>query len=239
MRLARPPTVAALDRGDDLRKLADADLVILAAPISENVRLLSILPDHLAAGTLITDTGSTKLRIVEAAAGLPPQLHFIGGHPVAGAATAGPACARADLFEGKPWILTPGPAGAHEDVERLQALVSAIGARPHAMSAAEHDRLLAFISHLPQLAVSALMHVAGEKAGESGLHLAGPGLRDSTRLASSPAALWRDIVESNRSSVNNALDELIAALQRIRDDEGTETMDAMFASAAAWKARLD
>ena len=238
-RLPDPPPVAALDREDDLSILVQSDLVILAAPVSENIRLLSVIPVYLAAGTLITDTSSTKQRITEAAGALPPHLHFIGGHPIAGAATPGRGAAKADLFDGKPWILTPGAAASTEDVDRLRALVTAIGGRPQVMAAAEHDRLFALTSHLPQLAASALMHVVGERAGVAGLRLAGSGLRDSTRLASSPGTLWRDIVDSNRPNVNSALDELIVALQRIRDDKGTDAVEAIFSSAAHWKSQLE
>jgi prephenate dehydrogenase len=237
-RLSDPPAVAALDREDDLCILRDSDLVILAAPVSENIRLLAVLPKYLAHGTLITDTSSTKERIVEASAALPSQLHFIGGHPVAGAAASGRAAARPDLFDGKPWIFTPGPAASVDDLDRLQALVTSIGATPHVMGPAEHDRLFAFTSHLPQLAASALMHAVGEQAGDEGLRLAGSGLRDSTRLASSPAAVWRDIVETNRSNINSALDQLIAALERIRADNGTDEVQAILSSAAEWKSRL-
>ncbi len=107
------------------------------------------------------------------------------------------------------------------------------------MGPAEHDRLFALTSHLPQIAASVLMHVVGEKAGDAGLRLAGSGLRDSTRLASSPGALWRDIVETNRFNINTALDQLIVALERIRDDNGTGAVEAIFSSAAEWKSRLD
>ena len=236
--LAHPPSVITVDQDDDLAGITGADLVILAAPISENLRILSLLPGHLSAGTLITDTGSAKASIVAAAAQLPPHVRFIGGHPMAGAAAAGRSSARHDLFEGRRWIVTPDSQSRDADLARLSALLESIGAVPHIMDAAEHDRLIAFISHLPQLTVSALMHVTGEAAGESGLQLAGSGLHDSTRLAASPAALWREIVCSNRANIDAALDELIAALQRIRHDEGTDRLEAIFTSAAHWKERL-
>ncbi|CAN5813313.1 hypothetical protein BH18ACI5_BH18ACI5_29990 [soil metagenome] len=236
--LSNPPTVITVDQDDDLGKTAGADIVILAAPISENLRILSLLPRHPSAGTLITDTGSAKASIVAAAAGLPPHVRFIGGHPMAGAATGGRSAARQDLFEGRRWIVTPDSQSRQGDLARLCALLQSIGAMPHVMDAEQHDRLIAFISHLPQLTVSALMHVAGEAAGESGLQLAGSGLHDSTRLAASPAALWREIVGSNRANVDAALDELIATLQRIRNDEGTDRLEAIFTSAARWKERL-
>jgi prephenate dehydrogenase len=238
-RLPVPPRIAALDQEDDLLQVTECDLVILAAPISENIRLLSVLPSYLPGEALITDTGSSKQGIVNAAAALPAHLHFLGGHPIAGAAAGGRASARADLFDGRPWILTPTAGAAAHEVDRLRRFVNRLGAAPHAMTPADHDRVLAFISHLPQLAVSALMHVVGEGAHEDGLALAGSGLRDSTRLANSPGPLWRDIVDSNRSNVNAALDQLIDTLQQIRNDEGIGTLEAVFASAAEWKHRLE
>ena len=166
--------VVALDRGDDLDHIGTADLVILSAPILENIRLLPLVRARVSPRTLITDTGSTKRAIVDAAAG----LRFIGGHPVAGAAAAGREARRADLFAGRSWILTPTATDADEDVSRLSRFVEGLGACVQLLDAAEHDRIFALVSHLPQLVVSALMHVIGTRAGERGLALAGSGLRD-------------------------------------------------------------
>jgi prephenate dehydrogenase len=237
-RLARPPKVITIDQDDDLGRAAGAGIVILAAPISQNQRILALLPEHLDAGALITDTGSAKAGIVASARQLPAHVSFIGGHPMAGAATGGRSAARADLFQGRRWILTPDSQCRPADLARLTGFLEAIGAVPHVMDADAHDRLIAFISHLPQLTVSALMHVAGEAAGESGLQLAGSGLQDSTRLAASPASLWREIVPANRANIDLALDDLIAALQRIRNDHGTESLETIFDSAGRWKERL-
>jgi prephenate dehydrogenase len=109
------------------------------------------------------------------------------------------------------------------------------------MDAADHDRLLAYISHLPQLAVSALMHVVGSHAREDGLVLAGRGLRDTTRLASSPAPTWRDIVGTNEDNIARALDDFIAALEQLRPGPGADhaALSEIFLSAAKWKGVLD
>ena len=107
------------------------------------------------------------------------------------------------------------------------------------MSPTEHDRVLAFISHLPQLTASALMHVVGNGAGEKGLGLTGRGLADTTRLASSPASIWRDICATNADEIGPALDGLVAVLQKLRDGlETDEPVDQLFDSAAAWRAVL-
>lgn len=235
---------AALERGavelgaDDLALIAGANLVILAAPVRQNIALLTELPAHLARGAVVTDTGSTKSEILRGAATLTGVATFVGGHPLAGAAAAGIAAARPDLFDSSRWLLTtPAPEPA---LARLEAFVEGLGAAPTRIDAAAHDRLVASISHLPQLAVSALMHVVGEHAGAEGLALAGRGLRDTTRLASSPPAIWRDIIATNAPAVRDALDALIDVLQALRAnlDEG-RTLERVFASAAAWKAQLD
>jgi prephenate dehydrogenase len=188
----------------------------------------------------VTDVGSTKVAIVTAAANLARPLCFVGGHPLAGAAVGGIDAARPDLFEGRPWMLVGGTERG-EAVQILERFVSGLGARPHRVTADEHDRLLAYLSHLPQLAATALMHVVGEHAGAAGLALAGRGLHDTTRLASSPASVWRDIVDTNPEHITRALAELIAALETLkRQTAGTPApFDELFASAARWKDVLE
>src|SRR5205085_1388617 len=135
-------------------------------------------------GAVITDVGSTK-RLIVAAADRHESLTFIGGHPMSGAASGGFAAARPDMFERRPWILTPGTGDGYA-LARLEGFITGVGAVPHIMTADLHDRLVGAISHLPQVTASALMHVVGTLAGDAGLELAGPGLMDTTRLAASP-----------------------------------------------------
>ena len=237
-RLDDPPSVTTLDRGDDLGGVAGADLVVLAAPVRQNIEILSQLGARLSAETIITDTGSTKRSIALAAAALPSHLRFVGGHPMAGAAGSGLVAARADLFTGRPWILTPA-SGQTTALEQISAFVTALGATPFVMSPNQHDRLIAYVSHLPQLVVSALMHTVGTEAQAEGLLVAGTGLRDSTRLSASGPGMWRDVVATNRDHVNAALDDLIDSLQRMRADAGTDALTGVFDSAVRWKDCLD
>jgi prephenate dehydrogenase len=225
--------------GDDLVMAAEADLVILAAPVRQNLAVLREIADYVGAEAIVTDVGSTKRQIVEAARALPDRLTFIGGHPLAGAAVGGLQAARADLFQGRPWVLTPTQHGGDPALLKLGAFVEGLGARVEVLKPAAHDALLAHLSHLPQLAISALMHVIGERAGDEGLALSGRGLRDTTRLASSPPDIWRDIAATNRDYIAAALDELIAVLQRLRDDERGDELQRIFESAARWKKALD
>lgn len=222
---------------DELYVLAEADLVVLAAPVLQNIALLPRLGDHVRAPALVTDTGSTKRTTVEAARALPARLTFIGGHPIAGAARGGLERARPDLFAGRPWLLTPN--GQTEALQRLTTFLEALGAEPRVIAATAHDRLLAAVSHLPQLTASALMQVVGDAAGDEGLALAGNGLADTTRLASSPADIWRDIAASNADEIGPALDALVAVLLELRADlPNGERLEEVFAAARAWRGKL-
>jgi prephenate dehydrogenase len=238
--LERAMRMHAADVGaDDLVMAAEADLVILAAPVRQNIEVLRQLADHVTGEAVVTDVGSTKRHIVEAAQGMPERLTFIGGHPLAGAAVGGLDAARADLFRQRPWILTPAVADDDPRLLRLQEFLGVLGARVEVMKPAAHDLLLAHLSHLPQLAISALMHVIGGHAGVDGLALSGRGLRDTTRLASSPADIWSDIAATNHDYIARALDELIAVLQRLRDDDRQVELQRIFESAARWKEKLE
>jgi prephenate dehydrogenase len=217
---------------DDLIVLAECDVVILAAPVKQNTALLAELDENVRTPAVVTDTGSTKRGIVAAAAALPPRFTFVGGHPLAGAAKGGLEHARPDLFQGRPWLLT-------RHSEPLESFIRALGADPKVVGVDAHDRLLAFLSHLPQLTASALMDVVGEAVGEDGLSLAGRGLADTTRLASSPADIWRDIAATNADEIRPALDALIARLQDLRNDlTDGDRLAETFESAARWRDHL-
>jgi prephenate dehydrogenase len=237
---------------DDLIVLAEADLVILAAPVKVNIGLLAELDENVRQPAVITDTGSTKREIVAAAGSLPARFTFVGGHPLAGAAQGGLEHARPDLFSGRPWLLTPPLArdggsektrptsdGSGDALAKLTEFVHALGAVPRVIGAQAHDRMLAFLSHLPQLTASALMQVVGDAVGQDGLALAGRGLADTTRLASSPPDIWRDIAATNADEIGPALDALIALLQDLRRDlaDGDKLADVCN-DASRWRAVL-
>ena len=238
--LAHAAGSGAIDRGaQNVSDLASSDLVVLAAPVEQNVRLLPDVASHLNGGAVITDVGGTKRDILHVARGLSVRSSFVGGHPIGGAEHGGFAFARADLFRGRPWILTPDGGVPAQTVERVVGFVQSLGAKATTMGAEEHDRLMAFLSHLPQLTVSALMEVVGDAAASSGLRLAGRGLVDSTRLASSPADVWRDVCASNAADIAVALDKLIARLQELKAGlAGGTTVDDVFEHAARWRAEL-
>jgi len=221
---------------DALVVLAEVDVVILAAPIRQNLALLEELDEHVRGRAIVTDTGSTKRIIVEAARALPPRFTFVGGHPLGGAAKGGLEHARPDLFKGRPWLLTPTGDAAGDAVEKLSTFVSALGAEPRVISVGAHDNILAYLSHLPQLTASALMSVIGNAVGGEGLAMAGRGLVDTTRLAASPAGIWSDIAGTNADEIRTALDGLIAVLVDLRDDlESGDRLVEIFEAANRWR----
>ena len=237
----------AIERGvvsiDDLPNVA---LIILAAPVRQNIELLQqigrggrVLSDPADRQTIVTDVGGTKRDIVNAARALPPAITFVGGHPLGGGERGGFAFARPDLFAGRPWIFTPDRHASTGAVEQLSRFVTGLGAKPSILSAEEHDRVMAFVSHLPQLVASALMDTVGTAAHGDGLGMAGRGLVDTTRLASSPADVWRDICLTNADSIGEALDCFIARLTQLRGDlRRGDAVEAIFSAAAKWRTEL-
>jgi prephenate dehydrogenase len=230
--------IIAIEAGDSVSQAARADLVVLAAPVLANIARLRELADCVPSTTVVTDVGSTKRAIVSAARTV-PSLSFIGGHPMAGNARGGAAHARTDLFDGHPWILTPG-ADHSAALEQVQEFVAGLGGVPHVMTPELHDRFVGAVSHLPQISASALMHVVGKLAGDAGLELAGRGLDDTTRLASSPPGIWKDIAATNDDVLRAGLDALIATLTDMRDSLADgDGIDAVFTSARHWRDTLD
>ena len=224
---------------DDLAAVADADLIVLAAPVRQNTVLLQRVAAHVSPSAVVTDVGGTKRTIVAVAAALSPPVTFVGGHPIGGGARGGFEFATAGLFARRPWIFTPHDAAGYDAVSRLSIFVTGLGAHPTTMSAADHDRLMALISHLPQLTATALMEVVGRAATADGLRMAGQGLVDTTRLASSPADVWRDICVTNTDEIRGALDLLIERLSKMRSDlQRAEVIDAVFEDAGRWRVEL-
>jgi prephenate dehydrogenase len=224
---------------DDLIVLAEADLVILAAPVQQNIAVLAELDANVRTAAVVTDTSSTKRAVVDAARLLPPRLTFVGGHPLGGGSHGGLEHARADLFATRPWLFTPSDDANGGAVEKLSAFVRTLGAEPRILGVGAHDHLLAFLSHLPQLTASALMRVVGDAVGDDGLALSGRGLVDTTRLAASPAGIWADIAATNADEIGPALDVLIEVLRDLRRDlpEG-DRLEETFDAAGRWRRAL-
>ncbi len=191
---------------------AQSDIVVLAAPPATNLRLLRRLAQVATPELVLTDVSSVKGEIVREAARLGLR-GFVGGHPMAGTEKRGFAASSAGLFEGATWWLVPSrSARANQSV---RALVRAVGARPVTTDARSHDRVMAFLSHAPQVVAWALHETARQDPlARRHLRRAGPGFRDMTRLARSPRGLWHDILTANRVVVRRALLALGRFLER-------------------------
>lgn len=210
----------AADRVGEAADAAIADLVVVSVPVSAYEEALSALIPYLRRGTLVTDTGSTKASTVAAAERLlPPEVPFVGGHPMAGSEEHGVAAARGDLFQGAWWVLTPGEATSPDAYRRAISMVSALGARTISLDPQAHDSLMATVSHLPQILASALMRVAAAESPDRAaiLALAAGGFRDMTRIASSRPEIWVDICRENAEAVTTKLRAFAEELGSIAD----------------------
>jgi prephenate dehydrogenase len=186
-----------------------ADLVLLATP---EIAIVSLLPALIGRAKVVTDCGSTKRRIAAAALTSARRGRFVPGHPMAGAPEGGIDLARADLFEGRRWILCPEASDA-DAFELVESLVKRIGAQPVRLSVEEHDRAVALTSHATQLVTSALAAVALESGAEPAL---GPAFEGATRAAGGPEAIWGDILATNADDVADGLERVGAELDEIR-----------------------
>ena len=217
-----------------------AELVVCAAPVSGLVELARAALEASGEGVVVTDVGSTKREIVSALGG---DERFIGGHPLAGVETAGVGNARAGLFEGARWYLTPTGNSSGVLYDRLQRTIAGLGARPQAIEAEAHDRLMATVSHLPHVVANALVGEALAELGRDSERMpeVGPSFRDTTRVAGSNPAIWGDIFSSNREAVAEAIEALGGRLREaaelIRGGD-REAVSAWHAAAAEDRRRL-
>ncbi len=229
-----------IDEGTDLESAcAQADLLYLAQPILAILDVIPKIAPWIRPGMRVTDAGSTKAQIVELAGRLLPTGSFIGGHPMAGKEVRGVQAADANLFDGRPYILTPinpgdletGPGrDFFEWLERIKA-------KPIVMDPNTHDSVVARTSHVPQLLSTALA-LSIDNIPEAG-SVAGPGLLDMTRLAASPYEIWHDILVTNHTQVSAGLSEIIDNLLNLQKILNSDDLGAIFAQArvAALKLR--
>ena len=231
---------AAIDQsfsGELAPALENADLIYIALPIAPTIDLLPEIARHARADALVTDACSTKVRITQAAAAHLSREKgpvFLGGHPMAGRELSGIAHADADLFRGNTYALI-GESSLDENprISAFVKILEKIGARPLWLGAPQHDYAVGLASHLPQLAAVALAGFLYDRLDENGLPitLAGPGLRDSLRLAGSSYATWRDIVLTNQEVLSAALDLLARRLDDLRERLASRELEADFDAA--------
>lgn len=214
-----------------------ADLIYVALPIGTTLDLLPELAHHAPPHALVTDAGSTKMRIWQAANELFVEEVgpiFLAGHPMAGRELSGFAHADADLFQNACYALVGRADETHDPrIVAFVKILEKVGARPLWLGAQQHDYAVGLASHLPQLAAVALASFLYDRLDENGLPitLAGPGLRDSLRLAGSPYSTWRDIILTNREVLSAALDLLARRIEDLRERLGSRELEADFEAA--------
>ncbi len=233
---------AALDPAEAAR---GADLCVLAVPVGAMADTLRLMAAHLAPAAVVTDVGSVKGRVIaQLEPLLGPAMALVAAHPVAGREQSGAAAARKGLFAGRRVIVTPSARSSADALERVETLWRSLGARVERMDAERHDRLLAWASHLPQLASTALAGLLNDRQVD-GVWAAGygaGGLGDMTRLALSPAAMWRDICLANRDAIAETLAAYRVALGELEDavrGGRPERLEALFEQGRAMRQRLE
>lgn len=217
--------------------VAGADLILVAAPVAQTEAILAAIQPCLQPGTVVTDAGSTKADVVEAARkALGAKIsQFIPGHPIAGREQNGPEAAIADLYIGKKTVLTPLPENTEQDVERVAAAWRQCGALIHRLTPQEHDRVFAAVSHLPHLLAYALVdEIAKKPHADLLFQYAASGFRDFTRIAGSSPEMWRDISLANHAALLGELDAYIAQLSELRNllaARNGSALEAVYANA--------
>jgi prephenate dehydrogenase len=198
-----------------------------AAPVDHPSVVVVAVPPSVAAGVVtraladhpeavVTDVASVKVELLDALAGTPGADRFVGGHPMAGKERSGPMAATPRLFEGRPFAVVPLPESRPEAVERVSSLAASVGAVPRSMDARTHDMSVALVSHVPHLA-SVLVAGLLNDAPEGALDLAGPGLRDVTRIAGSTTGMWLDILGGNAAEITRLLTTLRGSIDTALD----------------------
>ena len=238
-RLTIARELGLIDHVADWKQAGEADCILLAMPVGETESVLRQLAPYLKAGAVVTDAGSTKANVVEAARAVlgPHFIDFVPGHPIAGSEQSGPGAARADLYQGKKVVLTPQPDTRADALATVRTLWEAAGAQVETLDAALHDRVFAAVSHLPHLAAFALVDELAQRAdGETFFRFAASGFRDFTRIAGSSPEMWRDIALANRDALLTEMDFYLAALQTLRqavDGQDAQTLLELFSRARA------
>jgi prephenate dehydrogenase len=232
--------VGAVDSGtlDLAEGLESADLVVLATPIAALDALAPRVAKAAAPGAILTDVASSKATVIQTISGALSEradMAYVPSHPMAGGERKGPLAASANLFERSFCILTPLDGTAPEALDAIRTMWSGLGASVVAMSSAEHDRLVARISHVPHLAAVALMSIVAEDT----MQYCGGGLRDTTRIAAGDPDLWGDICESNRSEILRGIGEYIESLRRMADYLRDGQMDLLRGELADSKAKRE
>ncbi len=250
---ARPPdavTAQALGLVDEAAGSAaeaatNADLIIIASPVTTIPSVFDEIVGSIAPGALITDCASTKSSVIAAARRTLGDAfdRYVPGHPIAGSELSGPAAARQALFDGKRWLFSPVTDGQRANLDRLMQLTERIGARPAVLQAELHDAMFGEYSHAPHALVYAVcLAVANGPHADALADLAGAGFRDTTRIGASSPPLWTDILVDNAAPTVASLDRISESLASVREalvKGDRSALQSMIEQASTWRAQLE
>ena len=225
--------------------VSDADIVIVATPVGTMQDVFANIGEHLKAGTILTDTGSTKADVMEWAKALPATVQFVGGHPMAGKSESLEA-ADADLFRGATWVVCPAVNASEASIRNVLGIIAATNAEAFFVDPVEHDSYVAGISHLPFVVAASLVDtLTQDKSWRDMRSLASSGFRDTTRLALGNPRMHRDILMTNRDAVVRWIDQLQANLSGTRelliggDEDASEKLLEFFTRAQDERAKAE
>lgn len=225
--------------------VSDADIVIVATPVGTMQDVFANIGEHLKAGTIVTDTGSTKADVMEWAKALPATVQFVGGHPMAGKSESLEA-ADADLFRGATWVVCPAVNASEASIRNVLGIIAATNAEAFFVDPVEHDSYVAGISHLPFVVAASLVDtLTQDKSWRDMRSLASSGFRDTTRLALGNPRMHRDILMTNRDAVVRWIDQLQANLSGTRelliggDEDASEKLLEFFTRAQDERAKAE
>ena len=247
--LAKAQEMGAIDAGieNPARACVGSDVVILAANVGGIIDSIENLGPMLPRNVLLTDVGSTKIEVLKRAKavfGASAKSRFLGGHPMSGKELSGVENADSSLFSGTTWIFTGDSEQISDTAREYIALIASLGTHIIHLSAEQHDRLVAWTSHLPQMLSTAFAAVLQDEAElEKETHVTraqmqevgGRALREMTRIAASPYSMWRDIALTNATNIEDAILKLEQRLTHIRENLRTPELRAEFERAARFK----
>jgi prephenate dehydrogenase len=212
---------------DPVAACSDADLILLATPVESFKPLVTKIAPALKAGAIVIDAGSVKSRVISDIEGLFPEtVSFVPCHPIAGNERSGPDASEPELFQGACCIITPTENTNQDALIRVKSLWVALGAFIEELDPAYHDKVYALVSHFPHLVMFTLVNVVSDM-DDSALRFTGAGFDDSTRIAKSSPALWRNICMMNKSNLIECIDTMVAGLTQVKSALITEDADAL------------
>ena len=224
------------DSSSDTKKMAEgSDLIIIATPLSSYEDIISKIKNSLKSGTILTDVGSVKGKVISLIEkNIPKNVSWISSHPIAGTEESGPEAGFSELFENRWCILTPSKKANDKDIKLLETFWKKMGSKVDIMDAKQHDYILSITSHIPHLIayniVSTTLNVQDKRESDVVKYSAG-GLRDFTRIAASNPIMWRDVFIQNKRNTSNMIDSFIANLEDLKkaiENEDGKKLEAIF-----------